>query len=121
MILADSSVWIDHFRTPNPQLQRLVANGKLYNHPFVTGELAAGSIQVRHRVISLLRGLPQLGVASETDFYTFIERENLNGLGLGFVDLHLLAAVKHAGGALLWTHDRRLEEQARRLDLNLDQ
>lgn len=75
---------------------------------------------VRHKVILLLRGLPQLEVVAETDFYTFIERNLLSGLGLGFVDLHLLAALKHFGKARFWTYDRRLDEQARRLGLALE-
>jgi hypothetical protein len=36
-----------------------------------------------------------------------IERENLFGRGLGYVDIHLLASARLSNG-LLWTRDRRL-------------
>jgi hypothetical protein len=47
-----------------------------------------------------------------------IEREQLYGLGIGFVDAHLLAAVRLTPGALLWTRDRRLRQAATRLGLS---
>jgi len=37
-----------------------------------------------------------------------IERENLFGLGCGFVDLSLLASTLITPGAALWTLDKRL-------------
>ena len=112
MILADTSVWIDHFRQPLPHLEALITEGTLCNHPFVTGELVVGAIHIRHRLIAALRTLPAIEQVGEAQFYGFIEHHRLNGLGLGFVDLHLLAAAKAAPGVLLWTRDKRLANQA---------
>ena len=87
------------------------------NHPFVTGELAAGSLHVRHRMIENLRALPNLEPVIENSFYTFLEQNRLNGIGLGFVDLHLLAAVSAHPGHSLWSSDVRLRESAMSLGL----
>ena len=42
----------------------------------------------------------------------FIERHELYGRGIGYVDVHLLAAARLHGDATLWTRDRRLREAA---------
>jgi hypothetical protein len=41
----------------------------------------------------------------------------LSGLGIGYVDAHLLASVKLTDDARLWTRDGRLAAAAARLDL----
>jgi hypothetical protein len=66
----------------------------------------------------LLRSLPSLDQVSSTDFLDFLREEELNGLGLGFVDIHLLASVAKTPPAKLWTGDRRLRKQAERLGLS---
>jgi hypothetical protein len=43
-----------------------------------------------------------------------IERDTLFGRGLGYVDAHLLAAVRLTAGAELWTIDHRLHAAAAR-------
>jgi hypothetical protein len=41
----------------------------------------------------------------------------LFGRGVGYVDAHLLAAVRLTAGAKLWTNDRRLQGVAEELGL----
>jgi len=118
VILADSSLWIDHFRKPVPGLLERIESGEIVCHPFVVGELAAGSLHPHHRIILLLRSLRSLNQVSNTDFFDFLEVEELNGRGLGFVDIHLLASIAKTPPASLWTGDRRLREQAERLGLS---
>jgi predicted nucleic acid-binding protein len=43
----------------------------------------------------------------------FIERHNLAGLGVGLIDVHLLASA-WVSGVQIWTLDRRLKEIAGR-------
>lgn len=117
MILADTSVWIDHFRNPDRQMLQLVASGQICGHRFVTGELAVGSLHLRHKMIVMLRGLPQLPLASESRLYEFLEHQNLHGIGVGLVDAHLLLACNDQGH-FLWTRDKKLAAQAERLSLN---
>ena len=40
MILVDTSVWIDHLRSPDVKLQELLQNDEVVTHPFVRLDLA---------------------------------------------------------------------------------
>lgn len=115
VILADTSIWIDYSRRTDGSVVALARQGLICSHPFVSGELAAGSLHLQHRMLLMIRNLPQLPVVSEDHFYAFIEVNAVNGKGLGFVDIHLLAAISQAKGAVLWTKDRRMLEQAEHL------
>jgi len=42
MILVDTSVWIDHFRSGVDALANVLESAKVMTHPFVIGELACG-------------------------------------------------------------------------------
>ena len=108
MILVDSSVWVDHLRTGEPSLVELLNSSQVLMHPFVVGELACGNLKNRKVVLSLLQDLPTVPVATEEEVLFFIERHDLMGRGIGYVDAHLLAAVVLAGTEQLWTRDKRL-------------
>ena len=120
MILVDTSVWIDHLKSSDLVLAGLLGTGRVLAHSFVTGELALGSLRQRRTVLESLRDLPQAIVASYDEVMMLIEREQLYGLGIGFVDAHLLAAARLTPGTLLWTRDRRLRQAATRLGLSAD-
>ena len=120
MLIVDTSVWIDHLKNSDPVLADLLGKGRVLAHSFVTGELALGSLRQRRTVLESLRDLPQANVAGDDEVMMLIEREQLCGLGIGFVDVHLLAAVRLTPGALLWTRDRRLRQAATRLGLSSD-
>ena len=117
MILVDSSVWVDHLRADNQTLVRLLENGQVLAHPFVIGELALGNIRQRSDLLADLQGLPKAGVASVQEIVRFIEPHELFGLGIGYVDVHLLAAVRLTFGASLWTRDKRLHEVSSHLGI----
>jgi len=57
-------------------------------------------------------------VASDNEVLFFIERNTLMGRGLGYVDVHLLAAVALQESARLWTRDKRLRAAADSLALD---
>ncbi len=117
MILVDTSIWIDHLRTGQPRLSALLDEGHVLGHAWVTGELAMGTLSQRQEILGLLANLPQARSASETDVMTLIETRRLFGLGIGYVDAHLLAATLLTDGARLWTRDRRLAATASDLGL----
>ena len=117
MILADTSVWIDHLRIGNNALRDFLGRGRVLGHPFVTGELALGNLKQRDIVLGALRRLPQAIVASHEEMLRLIEYQPLHGFGIGYVDAHLLAAVRLTAGAKLWTWDRRLRTVATQLGL----
>jgi predicted nucleic acid-binding protein len=120
VIIVDTSVWIDHLKSSDPVLADLLGKGRVLAHSFVTGELALGSLHQRRIVLESLCDLPQATVASDDEIMMLIKREQLYRLGIGFVDAHLLAAVRLTPGALLWTRDRRLRQAATRLGLSAD-
>jgi hypothetical protein len=66
---------------------------------------------------SNLQLLPQAVVASDEEVLNFIDRHRLVGLGIGYVDVHLLAATRLTAGASLWTRDKSLRDVAKRLAL----
>ena len=58
MILIDTSVWIDHFRSTSAALTEVLAAEEVLTHPFVIGELACGMLRQRAEVLRLLGRLP---------------------------------------------------------------
>lgn len=117
MILVDTSIWIDHLRMHDERLARLLSDGQVLAHPFIVGELALGQMQNRGVVLSALRDLPQATVATDREVLRFIDAERLFGLGIGYIDAHLLAAVRLTPGTLLWTRDKRLLLASSRLGI----
>lgn len=112
MILVDTTVWIDHLRDGDQLLAGLLNRGEALAHPWVTGELALGHLRGRAEILALLGQLPQATVATVTELLGFIERHELFGLGIGYVDAQLLAAAMLSDDAVLWTRDRRLRAAA---------
>ena len=49
-----------------------------------------------------------------------VSAERLYGLGIGYVDVGLLASVRLAPGWTVWTRDTRLRAVARRLGVHHD-
>lgn len=117
MILVDTSIWIDHLRTGDPGLAALLQVSHVLGHAYVTGELALGRLSRRQEILALLANLPQARSASAAEVTTLIETRHLFGLGIGYVDAHLLAATLLADGARLWTRDKRLAGAAAALGL----
>jgi len=115
MILADTSVWINHFRRTDQQLMLLLQRNQLLMHPFVIGELAMGSLANRRRFLKTLRDFPQSIVISNDKVIVFVELHSLYGLGISLIDAHLFAAVGSDPGVKLWTCDRRLRMASTRL------
>ncbi len=115
MILVDSSVWIDHIRAPDERLVDFLSNQQVLMHPYVIGEVALGHIRTRAEWLSELGDLPGVAVAGDEEVASLIERERLFGLGIGYVDAHLLASVRLTDEASLWTRDKRLAAVAERL------
>ena len=117
MILVDTSVWIDHLRRHNKTLAKLLQAGMVLTHPFVIGELALGDLRQREVVLTALSDLPRASVATEPEVLHFIDQYALFGRGVGYVDVHLLAAVRLTPGVELWTNDKRLQKVAVQLGM----
>jgi predicted nucleic acid-binding protein len=118
MILVDTSVWIAHFRKGSPPLARLLSSLWVLVHPFVVGELACGHLRNRDRILSDLEALPTAVSATHAEVMRLIESRRLAGLGIGWIDAHLLASAL-LSNCQLWTLDSRLLRAATAARVNL--
>jgi predicted nucleic acid-binding protein len=117
VILVDTSVWIDHLRRGDARLTQALEEGEVITHPFVIGELACGGIRDRAQVMYMLERLPRAREATHKEVMAMIEGRKLMGTGIGYVDVHLLAAAALTSSGSLLTHDTRLAAAAHRLGL----
>lgn len=118
LVLADTSVWVAHFRRAVPGLQTLGAADRLLCHPLVVLELACGTPPApRDKTLSDLRLLMQATVATIDESLSLIETRRLYDTGCGAVDIALLASVLLTPSARLWTLDRKLHALALRMDV----
>ncbi len=116
MVLVDTSVWINHLRNNDRQLEKLLFSGSVVCHPHIIGELACGNIQNRQEIVSLLQALPQTSLIDFEEFLYFIEQNQLHSKGVGLVNIHLLASTK-LEQIPLWTADKRLQSASAELNL----
>ena len=119
LVLADTSVWIAHFRKPNRVLQTLLSADQVLCHPMVLIEIACGTPPApRERTLSDLRQLRSATVAHTDETLALIEREQLQDSGCGAIDLLLLGSVLLTPDAVLWTLDKNLEALAARFEIS---
>ncbi len=117
MILVDTSIWIDHFRAPEPKLLKLLEPRLIFTHPIVIGELMVGGLPERRTTLPFLWRLRMTVQATHDETILLIERHRLWGRGIGYADVHLLASVLLTSGAFLWTRDQRLADVAEDLGI----
>lgn len=116
MILVDTSIWVDHLRKGDSELEAHLIGGEVLSHPLVIEEISCGHLTHRDEVLGLLEELPSAPVASHDEVVAFISRESLHGAGLGAIDVHLLASARLAG-ARIWSRDKALLRAAKKLGL----
>lgn len=120
-VLADTSVWVAHFRRANPVLQNLLANDQLYCHPLIVIELACGTPPApRDITISDLMRLRNATIANTDEVLALIESERCYDAGCGAVDVALLASTLLTPDTRLWTVDNSLDALAQRLGVGFE-
>lgn len=119
LILVDTSVWVDHFRTDSPTLRHLLDQDLVICHPLVIGELACGTMKRRSEVLGSLAALPTAPTIEYDELLSFIDTHKLFGQGLGWIDVHLLASTV-LESVTLWTLDQSLRQAARKLRCNFE-
>jgi predicted nucleic acid-binding protein len=117
MILADTTIWVDHFRASNDRLRDLLVNEQIVMHPFIVAELALGWLRPRTVKLKALDDLPALEVARLEEVRMMIEAHSLHSQGIGLVDAHLIASCLIHPSTLLWTRDKRLSAVATSLGI----
>jgi predicted nucleic acid-binding protein len=118
VILADTSIWVDHFRRDNPEMRKQLGSRQIGMHPYIAAELALGSLSDRSRTLAFLDLLPQVRVAQLSEVRQMIEARSLYSLGIGLIDAHLIASVFINPSTLLWTKDKRLRTVANALGIH---
>lgn len=115
MILADTTIWIDHLRRHNAQMQGLLNGGQILMHPFVAAELALGSFRDRAGTLATLDTLLKVRVAQLSGVRQMIEVRQLYAKGIGLIDAHLIASCLITPRTKLWTRDNALRGVAQTL------
>lgn len=116
LVLADTSIWITHFREGQKHLVDLLEQGLVACHPHIVGELACGSLKNRNEIIQLLEALPMANVLEHVEIMEFIESRKLMSIGIGYVDVHLLGSSL-LSNTPLWTRDKSLIKAATSLNI----
>ena len=119
MVLVDTSVWIRFLANRAPyaaELDRLLDRDEVAGHEFVYGELFIGDKGGRKTLLSAYEKIHQATTIPHPDVVSFIQARNLNGRGIGWVDVHLLASAI-VGRMQLWTADTNLSTIAKDLDV----
>lgn len=115
MVIVDTSVWIDHFRSGDDGLSRLLDEGQVLAHLWVIGELTLGGLG--EAAARLLDGLPKGVVARDHELLWSIRSNGLANTGIGLVDAQLVTSTLLTPEATLWTRERRLTGVAEQLGI----
>lgn len=118
MTLVDTSVGGRSSRAKDAGSSELLVAGQVLIHPFVIGEILLGNVCRQSVLREALGFLPSATVAADREVLHLIEREALAGLGIGYVDVHLLASTRLTPDCRIWTRDKRLSAISGRLHLN---
>jgi predicted nucleic acid-binding protein len=117
MILADTSIWVDHLRSRNPEMERLLGGGQIGMHPFIVAEISLGSLRNRQKMLDNLEALLEVTVATLSEVRHMIESHALYSKGIGLTDAHLIASCLMTPGTQLWTRDGALKSVAAALGI----
>ena len=116
LILIDTNIWIEHFKSENNDLSALLEAGRVVMHPFIVAELALGGLRDRMMTLASLEFLPELPVAELHEIRQLIEVRKLYTQGIGLVDAHLVASLIIVQTPTeLWTDDDGLTRVAEKL------
>ena len=117
MILADTSVWVDHLRGRDPEMEKRLIRGQIVMHPFIVAELALGSLHNRRKRLDDMDALLEIRVAQLNEVRHMIEAHTLYSKGIGLTDAHLIASCLMTPGTQLWTRDAALKKVAKALGI----
>ncbi|MGA3081190.1 MAG: type II toxin-antitoxin system VapC family toxin [Terracidiphilus sp.] len=120
MILADTSIWVDHLRNRSPEMEKRLIGGQIVMHPFIVAEIALGSLHNRQKRLDDLDALLEVRVAQLNEVRHMIEAHALYSKGIGLTDAHLIASCLLTPGTQLWTRDAAMKKVAKALGILVD-
>jgi predicted nucleic acid-binding protein len=118
VILADTSIWINHLRGVEAGLSPLLEDDLVLIHPFILGELSLGHLRQRSRLLHDLQLLSGLSPATDMEVLDWVEKRRLFGKGIGWVDAHLLLACL-LENVEFWTGDKNLAKTGRTVGVRI--
>lgn len=119
MVLVDTSVWLRFLADRSPwadELDRLLGLDDVASHEMVQGELLIGDAGGRQRLLASYAHLPQAATVAHDEVVAFVHARRLQGRGVGWIDVHLLASATVARFAF-WTADARAAAVAAELGI----
>ena len=126
MILADTSVWVEHLRGRNPErgssteMEQRLGAGQIAMHPFIVAEIALGSLHNRRKRLEEMEALLEVKVAQLGVVRHMIDAHALYSKGIGLTDAHLIASCLLTPEIQLWTRDTALQRVAKDLGVLAD-
>lgn len=119
VILVDTSVWIRFLANREPYasgLDGLLDRDEVVGHDLVHGELLIGARGGRAKLLDAYGKMHWAGLVPHEEVVGFVRDRALQGRGVGWVDVHLLASAI-VGGFRLWTADSALATLAEELEV----
>jgi predicted nucleic acid-binding protein len=119
MVLVDTSVWIRFLAGKEPYattLADLLGRDEVAGHEMIFGELLIGD---RGGRLKLLQSYPQMHQAPTVrhdEVVDFVRARKLFGLGVGWIDVHILASAV-VSRMQIWTADPRFAGAAEDLQV----
>jgi predicted nucleic acid-binding protein len=117
MVLVDTSVWIRFLANREPyaaELDRLLERDEVVGHELIFGELLIGGRGGRPRLLTVYQQMLQASVIPHPEVVAFVRDRRLQGRGVGWIDVHLLASAL-VDRFQVWTADPRLANVAKEL------
>jgi len=118
-VLVDTSVWIRFLSNREPfatELEKLLARDEAVGHDLVFGELLIGDRGGRAKLLAGYELMNQASVVSHRELVAFVRARRLHGRGVGWIDIHLLAAAI-IGRFVIWTADPRFSAIAKEMGI----
>ena len=120
MVIVDTSVWIRFLANRSPfasRLDELLAANQVLGHDLVLGELLIGDRGGRAKLLSAYDHLPRATSVPHADVVSLVRARRLHGLGVGWIDIHILASAL-TGKHEVWTADPRFAAAAQTLGVS---
>lgn len=113
MILADTSIWIDFFRTETKvfvEFRSLLEKREVVSLDCIFGELLQGASHQRERklILEYWDSIPKITI---TDLWvkagSFSSESRMISKGVGLIDCAIILAARSVG-ASIWTKDKKM-------------
>jgi predicted nucleic acid-binding protein len=122
MILVDTSVWIRFLSNQPPYADRLEALldcRDVVGHELILGELLIGDQGGRAEFLASYAKMHQARMVPHQDLVAFVRDRKLQGRGVGWIDIHLLASAI-LEDLQIWTADPHFALLAKELGIGCE-